>query len=65
MSFKGLYSYRVWKDSDDEENNEIGLAYGFAGSNEHGIAKGEFGRVEDGAYAVSMTSTSRKATAWQ
>ena len=61
--FKGLYSYRVWKDSDDEENNEIGLAYGFAGSNEHGIAKGEFGRVEDGAHAVPMTSYLRKANA--
>ena len=61
--FKGLYSYRVWKDDDDEENNEIGLAYGFAGSNEHGIAKGEFGRVEDGAYAVPMTSYLRKANA--
>ena len=61
--FKGLYSYRVWKDDDDEENNEIGLAYGFAGSNEHGIAKGEFGRVEDGAFAVPMTSYLRKANA--
>ena len=61
--FKGLYSYRVWKDDDDEENNEIGLAYGFAGSNEDGIAKGEFGRVKDGAYAVPMTSYLRKANA--
>ena len=61
--FKGLYSYRIWKDSDEGENNEIGLAYGFAGSNESGISKGEFGRIADGADAVPMTSYLRKANA--
>ena len=61
--FKGLYSYRVWRDSDEGEDNEIGLAYGFAGSNEDGVAKGEFGRIVDGAYAVPMRSYLRKANA--
>ena len=54
--FKGLYSYRVWRDSDEGEDNEIGLAYGFAG-------RGEFGRIVDGAYAVPMRSYLRKANA--
>ena len=60
--FKGLYSYRVWRNSDVGDKNEIGLAYGFAGSNEEGIAKGEFGRIVDGAYAVPMRSYLRKAS---
>ena len=61
--FKGLYSYRVWRDTDEGDDNEIGLAYGFAGSNEKGIAKGEFGRIVDGAYAVPMRSYLRKKDA--
>ena len=61
--FKGLYSYRVWRDTDKGEDNEIGLAYGFAGSNEDGVAKGEFGRIVDGAYAVPMRSYLRKKDA--
>jgi hypothetical protein len=54
--FVGTYSYKVW----EEGNDEIGLVYGFAGSNEDGIARGEFGRVMAGAYAVPMRSYLKK-----
>ncbi len=54
--FKGLYSYKVWENNDEE----LGLAYGFAGSNNDGVAKGKFGRLIAGAYAVPMRSYLRK-----
>ena len=54
--FVGTYSYKVW----EEGNDEIGLVYGFAGSNEKGIAQGEFGRIKVGAYAVPMRSYLKK-----
>ena len=41
--FVGVYSYKEWK----EGNEELGLAYAFAGSdNEGGAAKGEFGKIK-------------------
>lgn len=40
-SFIGVYSYKVWEPG----NTELGLAYGFAGSNEAQIAKGKFGKI--------------------
>lgn len=40
-SFIGVYSYKVWEPGD----TELGLAYGFAGSNEAQIAKGKFGKI--------------------
>ena len=58
-AFKGVYEYKVW----EEGNDEIGLAYGFAGSNEDGIARGEFGRIKAGAYAVPMRSYLKKRDA--
>ena len=41
-SFIGVYSFKEWKDPDDEE---LGLAYAFAGSNEGSIAQGKFGKI--------------------
>jgi hypothetical protein len=51
-SFIGVYSYTVWNDPNDEE---LGLAYGFAGSNEDNIAQGEFGKI---AIAADAATTS-------
>ena len=41
--FVGVYSYKEWQEGDEE----LGLAYAFAGSdNEGGAAKGEFGKIK-------------------
>ena len=40
-NFIGVYSYKVW----EPQNEELGLAYAFAGSNEESIAKGKFGKI--------------------
>ena len=48
--FTGTYAYRAWK-SDD---SDLGLAYGFAGTNEDGISQGEFGKIGTGATAFPM-----------
>jgi len=41
-SFIGVYSFKEWKDPNDEE---LGLAYAFAGSNENNIKQGKFGKI--------------------
>jgi len=55
---KGLYQYKVW----NEGNEELDLAYAFAGSNEKGIAKGQFGKIKAGAYAYPMRAYLLKAS---
>ena len=40
-SFIGVYSFKEWKENDEE----LGLAYAFAGSNEGSIAQGKFGKI--------------------
>ena len=42
--FTGTYAFKRWTET--ENKDEVGLVYGFAGSNEDGIAKGQFGRVD-------------------
>jgi len=54
---KGLYTYNGWNEGDDE----LGYAYAFAGSNENGIAKGQFGKIKAGAYAYPMRAYLLKA----
>ena len=39
--FVGTYAYKVW----NSESDELGLAYGFAGTNEGQITKGKFGKI--------------------
>ena len=39
---KKPYSFKEWKDPNDEE---LGLAYAFAGSNENNIKQGKFGKI--------------------
>ena len=39
--FIGVYSFKEWRDND----GELGLAYGFAGSNENSIPQGKFGKI--------------------
>ena len=42
--FTGTYAFKRWTET--ENKDEVGLVYGFAGSYEDGIAKGQFGRVD-------------------
>lgn len=49
--FKGTYAHKEWNQDDDE----LGRAYAFAGSNnEGGASKGQFGKIVDGAWANPM-----------
>lgn len=48
--FTGTYAYKEWKKGDPE----LGLAYAFAGSYENNAAKGQFGKIQAGAYAYPM-----------
>ena len=40
-SFIGVYSFKEWKENDED----LGLAYAFAGSNENNIKQGKFGKI--------------------
>ena len=48
-SFIGVYSFKEWKSGDEE----LGLADGFAGSNEDNIAQGVFGKIAIAADAAT------------
>ena len=51
--FTGTYAYKVW--NENNEDDELGRAYAFAGSNnEGGATKGQFGRITAGAWASPM-----------
>lgn len=51
--FTGTYAYKVW--NENNEDDELGRAYAFAGSNnEGGATKGQFGKVTAGAWASPM-----------
>jgi hypothetical protein len=56
--FTGTYAFKRWTET--ENKDEVGLVYGFAGSNEDGIAKGQFGRVDFGAHANPLRCYLRK-----
>lgn len=57
--FVGVYQYKTWGDKD----KELGLAYAFAGRNEHNIAKGQFGKIAAGGYAYPLRAYLRKKDA--
>jgi hypothetical protein len=58
--FVGVYQYKTWGDDKDKE---LGLAYAFAGRNEHNIAKGQFGKIAAGGYAYPLRAYLRKKDA--
>ena len=55
--FTGAYAYRPWVENDEV----LGLAYAFAGSNEDEVATGDFGRMGEGSYIVPMRAYLSKA----
>ena len=55
--FTGAYVYRPWVENDEQ----LGLAYAFAGSNEDEVATGDFGRMGEGSYVVPMRAYLSKA----
>lgn len=55
--FTGAYVYRPWVENDEV----LGLAYAFAGSNEDEVATGDFGRMGEGSYIVPMRAYLSKA----
>lgn len=58
--FVGTYSYKTWAAGDDE----LGLAYAFAATdNEGGAKKGKFGKISAGASANPLRSYLRKKDA--
>ena len=57
--FTGTYTYRAWAANDEQ----LGLAYAFAGSNEDEVSTGEFGRMGAGSYVVPMRAYLSKASA--
>ena len=57
--FTGTYTYRAWAENDEQ----LGLAYAFAGSNEDEVSTGEFGRMGEGSYVVPMRAYLSKANA--
>ncbi len=58
--FVGVYQYKTWGGDNDKE---LGLAYAFAGRNEHNIAKGQFGKIAAGGYAYPLRAYLRKKDA--
>ena len=58
--FVGVYQYKTWGGDKDKE---LGLAYAFAGRNEHNIAKGQFGKIAAGGYAYPLRAYLRKKDA--
>lgn len=58
--FVGVYQYKTWGGDQDKE---LGLAYAFAGRNEHNIAKGQFGKIAAGGYAYPLRAYLRKKDA--
>lgn len=58
--FVGVYQYKTWG---GDEDKELGLAYAFAGRNEHNIAKGQFGKIAAGGYAYPLRAYLRKKDA--
>ena len=56
--FIGTYAFKDW--GKQENSGDIGLAYAFSGVNDHGIAKGTFGRVSTKSTANPMRSYLRK-----
>lgn len=56
--FTGTYSYKDW--GDDENAEEIGLAYAFAGKSVGNVSQGQFGRVTKESYATPMRAYLRK-----
>lgn len=58
--FVGVYQYKTWG---GDKDNELGLAYAFAGRNEHNIAKGQFGKIAAGGYAYPLRAYLRKKDA--
>lgn len=58
--FVGVYQYKTWG---GDQDNELGLAYAFAGRNEHNIAKGQFGKIAAGGYAYPLRAYLRKKDA--
>ena len=57
-SIVGTYAYKEW--DYDKNDDELGLVYAFAGTNEAEISKGQFGKIGNGAKAYPMRAYLKK-----
>ena len=58
--FVGVYAYKTWQESDNDEEIRDGLAYAITGHNVNGVPKGTFAKVSSGVNANPMRAYMRK-----